>query len=69
MREEPYFIQGRITNQSRLFSFMLLGLAILLILLWGLGLTLKLLGGIIYIFLVIGIILGIAHFLRTGTRP
>jgi hypothetical protein len=47
---------------------MLLGLAIILILFWGLGLTLHLLGGLIYIFLVVGIILGIAHLLRGATH-
>lgn len=47
---------------------MLLGIAILFLLIWIIGLALHVLGGLIYIFLVIGIIMGIAHFLRGATR-
>lgn len=47
---------------------MLLTIAIILIVLWLIGLLLHLLGGFIYIFLVVGVILGIAHFMRGGGK-
>lgn len=47
---------------------MLLGIGIVLLLFWGLGVTLDILGGLIYAFLVVGLILAIAHFLRGATR-
>ncbi len=45
---------------------MLLVIAIILLVLWGGGLALNLLGGFIYIFLVAAIIVGIAHFITGG---
>jgi hypothetical protein len=45
---------------------MLIAIAIILLILWGGGLALHLLGSFIYIFLVASIIVGIAHFL-TGS--
>ena len=41
---------------------MLAFLAVLLIVFWAIGLGVHLFGGLIYIALVLGIILGIAHF-------
>ena len=46
---------------------MLLVIALILLILWGGGLALHLLGGFIYLFLVAAIIVGIAHFL-TGNK-
>ena len=43
---------------------MLLTIAVVLLVLWGLGLALHLLGAFIYIFLVAAVIVGIAHFMR-----
>ena len=48
---------------------MLLAIAIILLLVWGGGLALHLLGGFIYLFLVAGLILGIAHFLTGNKGP
>jgi len=43
-------------------------LAIILLVIWGGGLILHVLGGFIYIFLVVGIIMGIAHFLTGNSN-
>lgn len=48
---------------------MLLTIAIILLIIWILGLFLHFLGGFIWIFLVVGLIVGIAHFLRGGNKP
>lgn len=49
---------------------MLAAIAIILLILWGGGLALHLLGGFIYIFLVAAIIVGIAHFVTgNGSKP
>ena len=46
---------------------MLLAIAIILLILWGGGLALHLLGGFIYIFLVAALVVGVAHFI-TGNK-
>ncbi len=48
---------------------MLLTLAIILLILWILGLVFHILGGFIYIALVLAIILGIWHFVAGGNKP
>jgi hypothetical protein len=47
---------------------MLLTIAIILIVIWLILLLLHLLGGFVYILLVVGVILGIAHFARGGSK-
>ena len=46
---------------------MLLIIALILLVIWGGGLALHLLGGFIYLFLVAAVIVGIAHFI-TGSK-
>ena len=46
---------------------MLLTIAIILLIIWGGGLALHLLGSFIYIFLVAALIVGVAHFI-TGSN-
>ncbi|MDR3642112.1 MAG: DUF5670 family protein [Candidatus Doudnabacteria bacterium] len=43
---------------------MLLFIAIILLVLWGLGLALHVLGGFIYMFLVAALLVGLAHFVK-----
>jgi hypothetical protein len=45
---------------------MLLAIAIILLIIWGGGLALHLLGSFIYIFLVAAVIVGIFHFVAGG---
>ncbi|MBX4189913.1 hypothetical protein KW791_01265 [Candidatus Parcubacteria bacterium] len=47
---------------------MLLAIGIVLLIIWIFGVSLHLLGGLIYIFLVVGLITAVAHFLRGATR-
>jgi hypothetical protein len=47
---------------------MLATIAIILLILWGVGLVLHLFGAFIYILLVGAIILGIAHFISRGNN-
>ena len=42
-------------------------IAVILLIIWGGGLALHLLGGFIYLFLLAALVVGIAHFL-TGSR-
>ena len=43
---------------------MLLGIAVVLLVLWGLGFFLSLLGDIIHVVLVLAVVVAVAHFLR-----
>jgi len=43
---------------------MLLTIAILLLVFWGLGLSMNILGGLIHIILVIAVVMFVLHFIR-----
>ena len=44
-------------------------LALILLILWGIGLAVHLFGGAINVLLVLAIVLGIGHFLRGRSAP
>jgi hypothetical protein len=52
------------SNPQRKELYMLAAIAFILIVFWVIGLITHLFGAAIYIFLVLGIIFGISHFLR-----
>lgn len=45
---------------------MLLTIAVILLVLWGLGLVTRIAGGLIHIILVIALIVAVLHFVRGG---
>ncbi len=44
---------------------MLLGIAVVLLVLWGLGFLLSIVGDIIHILLILAIVVAVGHFLRS----